>query len=354
MRTLLAGSLLLLLGCTKQNPAYDDGGDASGGATSTGGPGSTTAPPPTTGVVTTDATDDGVTAAVSGATSTGDPLDPTTGGSTTGDGDTGTSTGGDSTRECLQREYLPTGLVAEDAGVVPDFGVAPCGPWETGAPEGCNLLNFGETAFFRLVKDPALQRMQPAYERQSLALLRFGADLDALKQQAMGVGDLTGVRVGIVVWEPKGAPSPGVELAVHLLSPENADWGEGDKAQQRADDGDSSRECKTRAAGSCVPWADGHPLVGKLRTVPLRLMNGVDDPQDDGPNQYHTRFYSDVIPVDDFAAAFVGDKLPSFAVTVETDRVFDDDGVKIGVKLKESEPWSDPELQLEVCTQWSS
>jgi hypothetical protein len=359
MRTLLAGCVLLLLGCTKQNPAYDDGGDASDAAGPTGDPGTTGAPPPTTGpvtTVTTDATDGGSTAAVSGATTTGgdDPtLDPTTGGASTG-ADTGTSTGGSSTKECLKYEYLSTGLVAEDAGVVPDFGVAPCAPWETGDPANCHRLNFGRTAFFRLVKDPGLAPRQPAHERQSVALLRFPTTLEDLEAQAMDVGDLTGARIGIVVWEPKDAPSPGVELAVHLLSPENADWGEGDKAQQLADDGDSSHECKTRAGDSCVPWTEGHPLVGKLATVPLLLMNGVDDPQDDGPNQYHTRFYSGTIALDDLAAAFVGDKLPSFAVTVETDRVWNDESVKIGVKLKESEPWTDPELQLEVCTQWSS
>jgi len=345
VRRLILGSLVFG-GCTAVNPAWDDGADTRGGSAATsdatGADPTSTTPAPTSGDGSGGATND----------TTGAVVSPTSGGDTTGDttidttGDTtDASTGGDSTTEaplkCMAAELVPLDVPLADTGVVPTAMGSPCA-WG-GGPD-CGRVNFGTTEFYRLVNDVA---------GTNAALLRF--QVDSLTAAAATVGvdpaDVVGIRVELVVWEQLAGPTAPYVLAIHGLAADNADFGEGDKNAGLADEGDASDQCKTILGGSCVTWANGgralddsEPL-GSLYVTPEEV---VEHDQDGNAGEYHAQLLSDSLPA---AALLFKDRVPALAVTIETPRPLGEQVV--GIKLKESMPWKDPTLYLEVCTDWT-
>ncbi len=334
MLRLLIGCLVLT-GCLKANPAWDDGSE---GTSTTAGPpitssGGSTGEAPTTGAATSGATGTG-TGTGSGDGSTSSPV------TTTGEG----SSTGAPARVCLAYETLPLAIPVEDTGVVKKIDPEPC-PWSTNFVK-CHALNFGTTQFYRLVNDEN--------EGRNAALLRF--PVTSLDQMILDLGsdpaDLLGLRIELVIWEEEPAPVEPYAFEIHGLDAQNFGWTEGTKDGLLAVDGDSSDECMTRAAGNCVSWAnglralDGATSLGLLSVdAPLVAAND----KDMDANQYHAQLRSERL--EGALEMFGGPVAPSFAVTLQTERDLDEEVV--GIKLREA-PWADPALYADVCTQWDS
>lgn len=342
-------------GCVvKDNPAWEGSGaegsaDATGGAGGTAGVGSSSG----SGVVPTT----GAEQESGGATdSQGEPstgaIVPTTGGTDSGElsstgADGSSSSGGEPVAKCMASELVKVDLDMNflvDAGVVPDSMGSPC-QWGDGKEPACGPLNFGKTGFFRLVNDPNLGK--------SAALLRFDPAevLDFIDESRFAAEDLVGARLELVVWEPLAMPAQDSTLEIGMLVGEEHRWAEGSRDARPATDNESSALCRTREKGDCTPWPQGDALTGST-SIGLLLVtaDAVAKTPDDGlPDQYHAKLLSEPLgPA--LAQAFVQGEAPSLIVSLSSTRGLAEG--EIGIKLKESE-WDDPELYLEVCTQWA-
>lgn len=326
MWRLLSGCLLVT-GCLKTNPAWEE----AAGSSST-----TAAPAITSSGASTDAAP---TSSGEGSTGTGTGSGSTSSSvATTGEG---SSTGAPPV-ECMGMETVALLTGVEDAGVVQEVDAEPC-PW---SPDfnACPPLNFGETDFYRLINDEE--------DGRNAALLRF--PITAIEPLLADLGhqpeDLLGLRIELVVWEEEPAPAGPYALEIHGLDPANYGWTEGMQAGKVAIEGDSSDECMTWSSGACVSWAnngraiDGAVSLGLL-TVDAQRVAAHDEDTD--ANQYHARLLSDRL--EGALEMFGGPVPPSFAVTLQTPRNLDEEVV--GIKLKEA-TWADPTLYADLCTQW--
>ncbi len=347
MRRVILGCLMLGGCLVKDNPAWEgSAADAStsglsGGTSSTSGSSLT----PTTGAE-----------ATTGGTGTDSQGTPTTGAvgattSTASTGEVGSSTGEASSTGLAAAECLATELVQVptdqddlwDAGVVPSTMGSPC-PWEMAEPD-CGGLNFGKTGFFRLVNDPNLGK--------SAALLRFRhqAVIDFISEQQYEAKDLVGARLELVVWEPLAQPSEDSTLEIGMLVGAETYWDEGGRDAKKAQENDSSAACRTIDGQGCAPWPAGDALASgePIGLLLVTTKAAMDADQDALPDQYHAKLRSEPLGAE-LVEALVGGKQPSFLVSLSTTRALGA-GV-IGIKLEES-PEDDPELYLELCTQWS-
>ncbi len=348
MRRLIFGCLMLGGCLVKDNPAWEgSAADAStiglsGEASSTTGSSWT----PTTGAE-----------ATTGGTGTDSQGPPTTGAvsattSTTSTGEVGSSTGeasstGPAAAECLATELVQVPTDQDDlwdAGVVPSTMGSPC-PWAMADEPDCGGLNFGKTGFFRLVNDPNLGK--------SAALLRFNdqAVIDFISEQQYEPKDLVGARLELVVWEPLAQPTEDSTLEIGLLVGDEAYWDEGGRDAKKAQENDSSAVCRTIDGQGCNPWPAGDALASgePIGLLLVTTKAAMDADQDALPDQYHAKLRSEPLGAE-LVEALVGGKQPSFLVSLSTPRALNA-GV-IGIKLEESSE-ADPELYLELCTQWS-
>lgn len=348
MRRLMLGSFVLC-GCVKGNPAWDapttgtDTGADPSGATTDVDP--TTAGVPTTG--TSSATDPATTFLELPGT------DASTGGTSTGDASTGDATtvaaegssseplvAGCAAASWLRLEIADTDL--RDAGVVPSSMGAPC-PWQPAQPD-CAPLNFGETGFFRLVNDQD--------HGISVALLRFPRDevIARIAQAGKGVGDLIGLRVELVVWEPKPQPDAAFTLALGMMDPDDWDWDEGDHDGQPLDDDDSSWGCKDFEKGDCQQWAAGDVLAGSsaLGQLEVQPADAAAHDIDRLGDEYHAQLASEALSPALVEAYRQGGQ-PGLTVTIASPR--DLGSGDVGIKLRES-GWPAPALWAQLCDEW--
>lgn len=314
MRWPAAMLLLSLGGCLYDNPAYDSASAGSAG---------------------------GTTGEATAAPTSGDAS------ASSGDLSAGTDASGSSTGApapvCLKWERLPLAAVPWDTGVVPSTMPNPC-PWGEG-DSLCGALNFGKTAYFRLVND--------VEKGQSAALLAFPRD--AIEAELGGAGhtlaDVVGFYVAMVVWEPAGAPGSPLAFGIGLLGAEDATWYEGNQDAAVAQVNDSSFECKRIDMQGCVAWSTpGGPShnvtpLGALVITPEKVL---ESDEDQNPAEYHARIVSDPLPAAPVLALWPSAD-PTFVVTVTSDRAIE--GPETGIKLKEAD-WTDPALLVDVCTLW--
>lgn len=331
MWRLLLGCLLVT-GCLKTNPAWEDGG---GESSTTAVPVITSSDPSSTGPAPTSSGDIG-TGTGTGEGSTSSPV------ATTGED----SSTGAPAPVCLAFETVPLATGVEDTGVVQKIEAEPC-PWSTNFKQ-CPPLNFGATEFYRLIND------EEEDDDRNAALLRF--PVTALEPLVIDLGhqphDLLGLRLELVVWEETPAPAEPYTLEIHGLDPLNYGWTEGTKAGLVAVDGDSSEQCMTRASGACVSWANGGRAIDGAVSLGLLAVDAqgvADHDQDMDANQYHAKLLSERL--EGALEMFGGPEAPSFAVTLQTARALDEQVV--GIKLREA-PWADPTLYVDLCTQWGS
>lgn len=328
MWRLLSGCLLVT-GCLKTNPAWEE---AAGSSSSTAAPASTSSASSTGAAPTSSGDASTGTGTGSGEGSTGAPVATTSEGSSTGAPPV----------ECMAVETIALKTGVEDAGVVQDLDAEPC-PWSTEF-NSCPPLNFGHTEFYRLINDED--------DGRNAALLRF--PVTSLEPLLADLGhqpeDLLGLRIELVVWEEEPAPAGPYALEIHGLDPANYGWTEGTKAGLVAVEGDSSDVCMTWSSGVCVSWAnngratDGAVSLGLLAVDAQRVAEHDEDVE---ANQYHARLLSDRL--EGALEMFGGPEPPSFAVTLQTPRNLDEEIV--GIKLKEAD-WADPTLYADLCTQW--
>ena len=317
-----AGSRTPLFADADSSPADTTAAEsatASAGGTTTSGTTTTT-----TGV--TAATGETSGATTTGVTDTADTADNTTTADTADTADT--TTGGaltcpEGSTEVL---HLLAPAVANVLVISPNTDGMPC-VWDIAYP---NCGDFRRTSgFLPMANEPG--------KGHSYFLVRF--DPEAFSEALLAVpGDVVGLQLGLVYWEPKPHADPPIALALAALTPEDDAWVPSEATYLESEGGD--------------PWSAGDLGPSLLDLIPFYLTaenTAAGDEEKvlkmaDNPAEYHAVVRTPTFDLPD-RDAYVAMGL-SLAVHLAQELPYLDGS--FGVKAIDTE-WSDPALFAVTC-----